>query len=299
MNINDVFIKCVEKWAENELDDRINFAMDKFDDWIKEGNENDLGVLAYEEEKDILCKILEKFNYYPLGNINKLIKELSDESRKVFGVSNDDSVISVVRKADGKLNSSHEYCQIHRLVSGLNKKIYYDSLDNINENDWENIKNVVFVDDCSGTGNQFVEFLKRQKKSMVGKRIILIAIEIVEDAKVYIDNYAKKHGIDIHIIAYSVKKKAFKTASDMEKNKFIEMSQKVKIDNKYILGFKNAEALMAFYNNSPNDTLGLFWFPSGENNPIFPRELEDEPGWKCYHKKKNERRRRQYETKCR
>ena len=181
----------------------------------------------------------------------------------------------------------------------INKKIYYDSLDNINENDWENIKNVVFVDDCSGTGNQFVEFLKRQKKSMVGKRIILIAIEIVEDAKVYIDNYAKKHGIDIHIIAYSVKKKAFKTASDMEKNKFIEMSQKVKIDNKYILGFKNAEALMAFYNNSPNDTLGLFWFPSGENNPIFPRELEDEPGWKCYHKKKNERRRRQYETKCR
>ena len=128
MNINDVFIKCVEKWAENELDDRINFAMDKFDDWIKDFDE---------EEKDILCKILEKFNYYPLGNINKLIKELSDESRKVFGVSNDDSVISVVRKADGKLNSSHEYCQIHRLVSGLNKKIYYDSLDNINENDWD------------------------------------------------------------------------------------------------------------------------------------------------------------------
>lgn len=28
MNINDVFIKCVEKWTENELDDRINFAMD-------------------------------------------------------------------------------------------------------------------------------------------------------------------------------------------------------------------------------------------------------------------------------
>lgn len=62
MNINDVFIKCVENWAENELDDRINFAMDKFDDWIKDFDE---------EEKDILCKILEKFNYYPLG----LLKE--------------------------------------------------------------------------------------------------------------------------------------------------------------------------------------------------------------------------------
>ena len=48
MNINDVFIKCVEKWTENELDDRINFAMDKFDNWIKD----------FDEEKDILCKIL-------------------------------------------------------------------------------------------------------------------------------------------------------------------------------------------------------------------------------------------------
>lgn len=165
--------------------------MDRFNDWIKNFDE---------EEKDILCKILEKFNYYSLGNINKLIKHLSNESQEVFGVSNADSVISIVRKADGKLNSSHEYCQIHRLVSGLSKKIYYDSLDNINEDDWENIKNVVFVDDCSGTGNQFVEFLKRQKKSMTGKRVILIAIEIMEDAKVYIDNYAKKHGIDIHIM---------------------------------------------------------------------------------------------------
>ena len=39
MNINDVFIKFVEKWAENELDDRINFDMDKFDDWIKDFDE--------------------------------------------------------------------------------------------------------------------------------------------------------------------------------------------------------------------------------------------------------------------
>lgn len=45
MNINDVFIKCVEKWAENELDDRINFAMDKFDDWIKD----------FDEEEKIFC----------------------------------------------------------------------------------------------------------------------------------------------------------------------------------------------------------------------------------------------------
>lgn len=53
MDINDVFIKCVEKWTENEFDDRVSLAMDRFNDWIKNFDE---------EEKDILCKILEKFN---------------------------------------------------------------------------------------------------------------------------------------------------------------------------------------------------------------------------------------------
>lgn len=128
--------------------------------------------------------------------------------------------------------------------------------------------------------------------------MILIAVELVENAKIYIDDYSKQTGIDINVISYSVKEKAFNNTSAIKKNKFVSMSQKKKIDKNYVLGFQDAEALMAFYNNSPNDTLGLFWFPFGENTPIFPRELDEEPGWKRSHKEKKERRRCQYEAKC-
>ena len=55
---------------------------------------------------------------------------------------------------------------------------------------------------------------------------------------------------------------------------------------------------MAFYNNTPNDTLGLFWFMSKKNKPIFPRELEEKPGWKLSNEKKKRRSREQYESKC-
>ena len=279
MDINEVFINCVDKWTEKGFDDRVNQAIDNFEDWIQAFDE---------DERNILCELLEKFSYYSQNNIIEIIKELSQESINRFGISNDNSVISVVRKADGKLNSSHEYWQLHRIVSGLSKKIYYDSLDGIDNEDWENIQNIVFVDDCSGTGTQFVNFLKRQKKTLLKKHVILIAVELVENAKIYIDDYSKQTGIDINVISYSVKEKAFNNTSAIKKNKFVSMSQKKKIDKNYVLGFQDAEALMAFYNNSPNDTLGLFWFPFGENTPIFPRELDEEPGWKRSHKEKEE-----------
>lgn len=289
LDVNNVFADCVEKWAVKEFDVRINEAIDKFDDWIKD---------LEEDEQDILAELLEKFSYYPKGSVIDIIKNLNNEAIKRFGISNRDSIVCVVRKADGKLNSSYEYWMLHRNVSGLSKKIYYDTIDYIDDDDWKNIKNVVFVDDCSGTGQQFGKFLKRQKKSFLEKQVILIAIEIMEEAIDYIKNYSDQSGINIEIIYNTKKEKAFKHTKASVKKIFFDMSKKREIDANMTLGFQNAEALMAFYNNSPNDTLGLFWFPFGKNIPIFPREKEEEPGWKQSYKKKQERRRQQYESKC-
>lgn len=47
-----------------------------------------------------------------------------------------------------------------------------------------------------------------------------------------------KPGIDINIISYSVKEKAFNNTSAIKKNKFVSMSQKKKIDKNYVLGFQ-------------------------------------------------------------
>lgn len=288
MNVDEIFMECVDKWATTELDDRISQAIDKLNDWIKNFND---------EEKSVLCNLLKKFSYYTYNNICSIIKELSDETKEKFTVCNDNSVISVIRKKDGKLGSSSEYMLLHRLVSGLSKNIYYDSLDGIKENEWLNIKNVIFVDDCSGTGKTFVEFLKVQKKTFSNKRIILIVIEMMEESQNYIKNYAVKSGISIEIIAHDVKGKAFENEKDPERDVFIELSKKQRIVGSYIRGYKETEAIMAFYNNTPNNTLGLFWFPTERNIPIFPRELDERPGWKQISNGKQGRTRQQYEAK--
>lgn len=288
MDIDKIFMECIDKWASIELDSRISMAIDKIDDWIKDFDE---------EEKDILCNLLRKFNYYTYSNIFSIIKVLSDESIKKFLISNDNSVISVIRKKDGKLGSSSEYMLLHRQISGLSKNIYYDSLDGIKTEEWNYIKNVIFIDDCSGTGKTFVNFLKTQKKSFSDKRIILVVIEIMEEAQNYIQNYALQSGMNIEIFAYDTKEKAFKNEKISVQNAFVEMSKKHGVIESYIKGYDKTEALMAFYNNTPNNTLGLFWFPTERNSAIFPRELDERPGWKKMSAGKHGRIRQQYEVK--
>lgn len=288
MDITDIFIECIDKWADEEIDERISYAMNNFEKWIEDLDK---------EELNILSETLKEFNYYSKASSLNIISDLAQKSIEEFDINNDNSVISLVRKADGKMNSSYEYWFIHRNVSGLSKNIYYDTVEDIKQEEWENIKNIVYIDDCSGTGKQFVDFLKRQNKTFAGKTIIFIVVEILEEAKKYIENYASETGIDIHVRAENISKKALKDRSGIDKDVFIGMCQKRKIINSYILGYKEAEALMAFYNNTPNDTLGIFWFPNNEKAPIFPRELDEKPGWKVCRKEKENRRKEQYESK--
>lgn len=288
MDVDEVFMDRAEIWAKKGFDDCINSAIDIFEKWIINFDQN---------EREILAKLLQNFNYYSKSYIEEIIRNLSAESTKKCGISNIDSVISVVRKVDGRYNSSYDYWIIHRVVSGLSKEIYYDALDGIKEPEWDKIKKVVYVDDCSGTGTQFVKFMERQKKSLLNKQVVLIVIEVLEEAEIYIKNELAKKGIHIEIIAHTTKEKALKNMLEEEKKLLHNMSQKQGISQEYILGYKDAEALMSFYNNTPNDTLGLFWYPSEENKPIFPRNLEEEAGWKLK-KSKKERRRQQYEAKC-
>ena len=282
MDIEDVFITCIEKWAIDEWDERIDIAVDNFSGWINNFEK---------EERNLLIKLLQRFNYYSRNGVMKIMRELTQRTVENYGISDEDSVISVVRKKDGKINSSHEYLILHRNVSGLGKGIYYDSINEIDEQDWENIRKVVYVDDCCGTGEQFTKFIKCQNRSFDNKKIILMVIEAVEDAKNYIEKELAKQGLDVEIVAYTTKEKALKDILEKEKKNFFEMSCKQEINEKYVLGYEKAEALMSFFNNTPNDTLGLFWFISRKNNPIFPRELGTNPGWKLSNAEKKKRSR--------
>ncbi len=295
LDITEVFIERAEEWTKEGMDDRVEDAIERFDKWSLD---------LKEEETILLEEFLKRFKYYSKQRTRNIIRELNERASNKYKISNLDCLISVVRKADGKGNSSHKYWLMHQEVSGLSSDIYYDSLGDIDEAAWVNINKIVFVDDCSGTGKQFTKFLKRQEqtfidrkqnKSLRGKTIILLVVHIIEDALAVIDKYAKKNGLDIKVEYYWSEKKAFFGKGEDVKNIFLQLSEDRAV--KFSLGFQEAEALMAFYNNSPNDTLGVFWCDSDNNIALFPRENPPEAGWKTSGKEKKERSRQQYGTK--
>ena len=96
MDIDDKFLKCVDRWESPYIDDKINKAIDKFELWINSFDDF---------ETEILMSLLDRFNYHTFAN-------------------NDNSIVSVIRKKEWKLGSSSEYVLIHRMVSGLSKKIF-------------------------------------------------------------------------------------------------------------------------------------------------------------------------------
>lgn len=286
-DINKVFNSKIDKWSERGVDEKIECAMDRFEEWISGYNE---------EEKEILSKLISNFNYYSREKAIDAIKKMNEELERKYSITSDDTIVSIIRKNNGLINSSYEYWFIHCNQSSLSKNVYYESFDSIDEEEWKNINNVIFIDDCSGTGNQFTNFLKKQEKDFSNKNIFFLVIEIMEDAEKNIKKYAKENGINIEIIYFTLKKKAFENKED-NKKLFSNMSHRKQITDKYILGYKEAQSLMAFYTNTPNDTLRVFWLLSAKNKPIFERKKSKEPKWKKIKKEKKGRRKQQYEAK--
>ena len=64
MDIDDKFLKCVDRWVSPDIDDKINKAIDKFELWINSFDDF---------ETEILMSLLDRFNYHTLSNINNII----------------------------------------------------------------------------------------------------------------------------------------------------------------------------------------------------------------------------------
>lgn len=287
-NIDDQFLKCIEEWSKEELDARLEKALDVYDEWVKH---------FQDEEKILIANLLENYNYYTYGKIQQILKRLHEQIVVQYGISSENSVISVIRKKDGRFCSSWKYWISYMDISGLSNDVFYDSLNDIDDKYWENISNVVFVDDCSGSGETVTKFLDRQNKDFSNKHIFIVIIEMLEEAKIHIKRYAEEKKLNIVPIPYIIKCKAFEGEDRKTRQRFCMMSHRINVQNKYIWGFKQTEALMAFYNNTPNNSLGIFWYSSEGYEPIFPRRFDDKAGWKDLSKAKKNRQNQQYKSK--
>ena len=305
-NLNlKTFVKISNKWIkkEGEIDDRIQKARDNLEKFFS--NISDI------EDRVIVDKLIENFEYYSNYKINKFLKELYEKLIEINeGI--EDTIFAFIRSDSGISNSSGDYWYEFKTLNNIEK---YKCITNIERcKNWNKIKNIVFIDDFSGTGNSFIkeiEFIKNRKKDnyiFKNKKIYFLTIAIMTDAIKKIKEEAEKYNFEFYSISIknmdkilekkifeNSKKEIYKNNEEVEK-RLRKLSEKLGI-SKHIMGYEGTQALVAFYNNTPNNTLGIFWEDTPKNRSLFPREKRHSPNPKTMNTDKKEKKRANYNSR--
>lgn len=278
MDVAQIKNKCIQKWEAS--DEELNFFNNNFQKWSE---------FLTEEEQKICFELLEKFDYYSKQHVNRNLSEMHKELTDIFKIDIEYTIFTILKDKNGRANSSLEYFLEYIHLNRINKYSKIEDINNIDEELFENIKNIVIIDDCIGSGKTFKKYLDKYKNRLVGKKVYYIIIHAVHDYADKVSNYANENGINVTIVCSNLKNKAFQESTESIKQKFKEISKRRDIPKDYILGEGKVEGLMSFYNGTPNNTLGIFWCKTKNNIPIFYRNNDEKPGWLKLKNKAKER----------
>jgi len=268
--------ECREKWAAGfDVDVRAKAAYDKFDIWLSQ---------IPDEYKELSLVLIKNLEYYPRNLTNRLLMELHKKLIGLPDVGDDNTIYAYIKSKDGKTNSSDEYWTMYKFLNDVNREFCYENINAITDWQWEYVKNIVFIDDFSGTGKSFIKELKKNENRYTGKNIYFITICVMEDATQKIRDYSQSKNLNIIPVYYFVQKKTFERDlfedNANAKDLFIALTTSLKIPKwESPLGFEESESLVAFHNNTPNNTLSIIRCNTEEYESLFPRKHETKPPW--------------------
>lgn len=261
---------CLSRWASQ--DEKTGFFKDGFSDWIAQIPDDVLPTII---------SLLQDFNYYSHQKVNDLFTSLHSKLLDYNCIKEENTIYTYLPSKDGRLGSSIEYMIDYKRMNHLSKFCFSDNMEEISPQRWDAIQNIVVIDDCCGTGSKFSEYIQSKRDNFVSKTIYYVVIEIMSEALNCIEGLKAEYGISIYVLAGKISEKAFsssKWGNDLENVRSVVFTTSVSkgIPQQFAMGFKNAESLMAFYNDTPNDTIGLFWHNTNTYHSPFPREFAPE-----------------------
>ncbi|MDM5279899.1 hypothetical protein QUF95_21065 [Paenibacillus silvae] len=291
-NLKDIIAHCELRWG---TDDNLLDFENKVLNWVNQ---------AEEKEKVILLTLLKSFEYYTIQRVNKVFGELhaifSEMNRDILHTYQNNAYLNTlfipVYKKDGTRTSSFDMHGCYRYTNQLSKHCFKTELSVVLEDEtfpFEQIDNIVFIDDMIGTGSTMVKFVKSmmeqygERYGLQSKRFFLIVLEACSHGVDIIEKYKEESGINLTLIYSKLHKKAFSEdhiffAEELEVSRRIIYELELRINNnntRNVLGYEGSEALMSFYHNIPNNTLSSFWQENESIGwqPLFPRARHDNP----------------------
>ena len=214
----------------------------------------------------LLDYLLKHYNFYNYEAIVKRCKELFVKICKNNIDIEKTLFLSTAFKEENKFHFSYIFFTLFLIKNQIfHEKYYTNDINSYIKNN--NISYVVIIDDCSGSGNN----IKNCLNCIVNNNLIIYiaVLDLYPCAKNNIDRYCKQNSIEYKIICVSEHKRAFDYCSFSVN----ALGYKEKYRGLYLT---KCEALLSYYYNTPNITLGLFWKQKSEYLPLYRRIFRDE-----------------------
>lgn len=271
----DIKKLCLDKWSNGEtLDKRLKYFNENFEKWLEQIPENNRATVL---------TIVKNMEYYSHRTTNFWLKYLHSQLLEDGDITDDNTIYAFIKSKYGKSNSSNDYWTEYKSLNNINTNICITDIEELDSEDLKYIHNIVFIDDFSGSGKSFLCELEKNISIYKNKNIYFITINIMYSAGNSIIDFSKENDLNIIVLSAVQQKKAFERQlfdDDIAaKREIEEMSVGFGIPNKQILGFDKTQALVAFYNNTPNNTLGFIRYDTDTYNSIFPRNDYYVPQW--------------------
>ena len=236
-------------------------------------------LLAFEEEdRPFLIELLGHFQYFSEQRISEKVIDLFQLFKKTYHSDAEKAVYIKPVKEFGTSFSTIFFTAFW-LKNNLKDYVEEKIVDLLAENSVPPV--IVIVDDFAGSGQTMIKTIDKllEINSNVGSsKILLLVFLLSDEAECAIAEYADKSDLKIEIVALEKTSSTFKSGFIYNENQVEEkraiyerLYDRFKLDDDFRYGFGEIASLIAFYYNTPNNTLGLFWQDLAEFCALFPR----------------------------
>lgn len=280
---NDIIENCIKRW---QADDSVcNRMIESYPVWISQMSE---------KMREIIEIQMGFFDYYSHESVNGYLKALHGKLHEIEGVCFNNTIYTVLPNQNGRLNSGSYYLIEYKEINKISKYVVFPSFADLIDK-LQYIDNIVIVDDFCGSGKTLIDFLSKYLDYLKNKNVYYLVVHVMSGALIEIGKFSMQNSLKTRVIYCKCSDKAFLNKQlENRKDEFINESRKMGLQRDCILGFKDTESLVAFYNNTPNNTLGIYWREEKNYTPLIPRNNDEKPSWQQLKTDKKKRLKNNY-----
>lgn len=262
--------KFIKKW----FDDREGTEFEhKIDDWLSQFDT---------EEQKFLLECLRRYSFFRAAEYRYGQKMLYSNFLEKYPLWKEKSFMFKIYKEEASYSDNffNDFWLTNKLKNECKQNI--EDFQKV----FDYIDKLIFIDDYIGSGNtitKYWRYLLKKYPKLRNKKFILLSLYLTKSGKLALENFAMDNKIELDTIYFKLGDKFFKEGKYFSGK---ELQDKLQIYNKICdnigitlydrFGYENIQSLFTIQDNTPNNTLGVFWKSNQNYNSLMKRYKEDE-----------------------